>query len=273
MSVRKHSSGSPHEPRGRRELPTIAESAFNFYVDTFDMPNVGMTWTLEIFPILYRATLESLRGRFARGELLLMLDAMNGLILTPEIAGQRVALEIADAIALQGLDKKWHVESKSLGKKIAGLSLFERVCVEVWASSCWLTPDAAEDEWLAPLLPVPLGVAELALLERAEGAMERWIAARDAAEDAEWRRMATLSEAERCAELSAERFDRTFPTWHLEADMLADREAAERLGALGLVDGAEDPGGTRFIVTITTPGRHRAAWERVDRAWRKEMGR
>jgi hypothetical protein len=273
MSTRKHPGGRPPGPPWRKVTPAIDERAFEFYSSTFSTPNAGVTWALEAFPTLYRSTLDALRGRFARGELLLMLDAMNGLILTPEIAGQHVALEIHDAIELQGLDEKWRVDAAALRAQLSGLALFERACIEVWVSSCWRDPQASEDTWLAPLIPVPLGDAERELLERAAEAEARSHAARAANEEAEahWRR--TRTEAERAFE------DPPYlavPPPYIETDAVADFAAAERLVALGLVRAGlvGEPGTARKLaVELTDAGRRRVAWEREDDEWEKAMGR
>lgn len=51
-------------------------------------------------------------------EALLIVDALNGIIIYPELAEQLLPHEIADAIALDHLDKKWNVDGAALLEKI-----------------------------------------------------------------------------------------------------------------------------------------------------------
>ena len=121
-----------------RTAPRIAERSAEFYRANFGNLNAGAEYTLDAFPGLYRRTMGSLRGRFTRGELSLILDISNGLSLTAGIAGQHLGLQVADGIALDALDTKWGVDAHTLLGKIAGLTVFEAACLEIWGRAYWM---------------------------------------------------------------------------------------------------------------------------------------
>ncbi len=117
--------------------PRIGEQAAKFYPSVFSSLNAGMEYTADAFPVLYRKTLHDLRGMFSDGELSLIIDVFNGLILTPGRAGQQIGLSVADGIALDRLDEKLGVGPEALNKKISALPVFSRACLEIWANGFW----------------------------------------------------------------------------------------------------------------------------------------
>lgn len=54
-------------------------------------------------------------------ESLLMVDALNGTLIYPEMAAQLLSFEIADAIAIDHLDNKWSVDGAALVAKLKTL--------------------------------------------------------------------------------------------------------------------------------------------------------
>lgn len=146
--------------------PAIADATAAFFSRTFDSPNAGYSYALDSYPTLYRQTLAEMRGRFGADELKLLLDANNGLLLTAELAGQHVALEVADSISLNAYDKKWNVDGASLVRRLRELPAFSRAVLEVWARAFWADPEtyASPDRYVAALT---LG-AEAAGVEPAE---------------------------------------------------------------------------------------------------------
>lgn len=54
-------------------------------------------------------------------ESLLLIDALNGTLIYPELAEQLLPLEISDAIAFDALDKKWDVDGAALIEKLKGM--------------------------------------------------------------------------------------------------------------------------------------------------------
>jgi len=117
--------------------PRITDKSAEFYRQTGGNLNAGVEYILEAIPDLYRYTLHTLKGRFTRGELMLMIDVNNGLILTPRIAGQHLGIQVADGIALDYLDGKWEIDGEELNKKVSNLSLFEAACLELWVQAFW----------------------------------------------------------------------------------------------------------------------------------------
>jgi hypothetical protein len=130
----------------------------------WETPYAGHRYALEAFPVLYRQTLDALRGRFTREELCLILEAANGTLLTPEIAGQHLALGVGDAMSLDGLDAKHGVDRDVLRAKLRALAPFEAASLELWAAACWRDKRRDLASWLAPLLPAPLSAEERRLL-------------------------------------------------------------------------------------------------------------
>jgi hypothetical protein len=68
---------------------------------------------------------------------MLMIDVSNGLFLTPQLAGQHLAAQVSDGIALDKLDEKWGIDGTGLNAKAASLAIFEAACLELWALAYW----------------------------------------------------------------------------------------------------------------------------------------
>lgn len=120
-----------------KTAPRIADKSAEWYKSTFGSVNAGLEYILDAFPQIYRLTLNNLKGRFSRGELMLMIDVNNGLILTPRIAGQHLDAQVSDGIALDKLDEKWEIDGDVLNGKIAALTIFEAACLELWVQAFW----------------------------------------------------------------------------------------------------------------------------------------
>ena len=74
-----------------------------------DIQNI--TYVLQAFGALYRRSItDDIKGVFAKNELMLMIDAVNTLFLTPGIAGHQIEIEVSDSIDIEGLGEKWKVE-------------------------------------------------------------------------------------------------------------------------------------------------------------------
>jgi hypothetical protein len=121
--------------------PRLDEKTRFFYSSLGGSLNAAAEYVLQAFPGLYRRTLHDMRGRFARAELLLMVDVCNGLWLTPGFAGQHMEAQVTDGIDLDALDKKWGVEKKTILGKLAALSTWEAACLEMWICGFWKTHD------------------------------------------------------------------------------------------------------------------------------------
>lgn len=104
---------------------------------------------------LYDDTVEALKRSFAPGELLMILDVMNGTHLMGGLMGQQVGPNVEDSFSLYpGLyEDKWGVERAPLVEKLAGLDAWQRASLEVWASRFWqavgVKPDLDPREYVA----------------------------------------------------------------------------------------------------------------------------
>ena len=142
--------------RGRTSTaPRIGDPAADFYRGHFSNLNAGLEYTADAFPALYRRTLHGLRGRFTRGELMLMVDVFNATALVPGMAGQHLGANVADGISLDRLDQKWEIDGEDLNAKISALTIFEAAVLEIWANGFWYRSHPAEpldiEAWIARL--------------------------------------------------------------------------------------------------------------------------
>lgn len=119
-------------------------------------PTGGVGFLIDSFKSLYRQNLMKLKGEFERNELLLIIDVMNGTILTPGMAGQHLLGNVADGIALDNLDEKWEIEKTKLIEKLRLLSIPELALFELWIQGFWeqtLDQKPLElEEYIQPLL-------------------------------------------------------------------------------------------------------------------------
>jgi len=122
--------------------PLISDQAIEFYSSQWYNLNAGVTYTLESYRDLYRRTLHEMRGKFEEGELMLMVDVCNGLMLTPQLAGQQIIANVADGCDLDGLDKKWKISKIELVEKLKSLPIFALACLEVWACGFWCSKNS-----------------------------------------------------------------------------------------------------------------------------------
>lgn len=123
----------------KKVAPALSDECAKFYESNFSNVNAGVTFVLESFPVLYQRAMFEIKARseLTRNELCLIIDAFNGLALTPGLAGQHITLEVSDGIDLEGLDKKWDVDKAAIMEKLSGLSIFLSACLEIWAKSFW----------------------------------------------------------------------------------------------------------------------------------------
>lgn len=118
-------------------LGTLADIATEHVPATFGNAITGIGYAVKAFSRLYRNALRDIIGTFEKNELLLMLDNMNGLILTPAIAGQHIVHNVLDGIALDGLDKKWNIDADTLKEKLKCLSDMQLIALELWCRAFW----------------------------------------------------------------------------------------------------------------------------------------
>ena len=117
--------------------PRIGPQTEKWLEETFSARHPGAEYVLEMMPALYSRTLADLKGRFAQGELSLMIDVFNGTMLTSHIAGQHLTINCVDGMELDKLDEKWEVEKEKFIEKLKELTIFEAACLEIWANGFW----------------------------------------------------------------------------------------------------------------------------------------
>lgn len=132
----------------KKVTPLIEDESIKFFESNFRNLNAGVTYILEAFPSLYGRTMHDVKGVFTDGELRLILNVVNGLELTAQIAGKHLIFDVQDGIDLERLDEKWGVSKVDIIKKINNLSLFCLVCLEIWAKSFWQGKRSGQGEYV-----------------------------------------------------------------------------------------------------------------------------
>lgn len=127
-------------------IETVTETADQHIPKAFKDPILGIDYAVKAFGTFYRAALVRIKGIFNESELSLILDVMNGVYLTPQIAGQQIISNIADGMALDGLDEKWAVDSEDIMVKLVKLSDLELAALEIWCRALWEHWDASKDD-------------------------------------------------------------------------------------------------------------------------------
>ncbi len=89
----------------------------------------------EIYRISLAVAANKLRASLPEARAI--LDACNGLRLTPEILGQHLRAEVMNAIELEGIDRKWGIDGRSLVKRLRELPVTLSIAVEVWTAEFW----------------------------------------------------------------------------------------------------------------------------------------
>ena len=121
--------------------PKIRRATMDALLRFLPNPNAAATFAVELLALAYPRALVELGGRFTEGEARLILDVMNGTMWigseAPGLVGQRIAIEVADGIAINALDAKWSVDGAELRAKLADLTSFQLVALELWAAEFW----------------------------------------------------------------------------------------------------------------------------------------
>lgn len=135
-----------------KTAPRIFEKTAKFYRGKFNSLNAGLEYVLEAFPELYAHTIRNLKGRFDRGELMLMIDIMSGTLLMPWHMRWSLPANVEDGIALEHYDQKWEIDGDTLKTKLASLTIFESTCLEIWIQGFWNQTDHSNiEEYVAAL--------------------------------------------------------------------------------------------------------------------------
>lgn len=144
--------------------PKIQAASAAWYEDMFPNLNAGVTFTLNCFPSFYRYTIMEIRGMFSLGELCMILDILNGhgaMLLayqtSPSMVGYHLAFEIEDSFHVYpgSYEEKWKIDDpKGFIERIRTLTMFQKICLELWASAFWEKRhlDELPEKYCEPLL-------------------------------------------------------------------------------------------------------------------------
>ena len=137
----------------KKTSPRCSLESIEAYKKIFPSTNAALEFLADSFPALYTRTTRSMQGKFNPDELKLIIDTMNGTLLTPGLAGLHVAANVSDAIDLTKIHEKWGVDPVQILAKINALSVFERAILEVWAGAFWLNANKIDvDKYILSLL-------------------------------------------------------------------------------------------------------------------------
>jgi hypothetical protein len=122
----------------KKITPRINKSTEEFLSQNFKNLNAGSEYLLDSIPAVARVYAGyQLKGKFTAGELNLMIDVMNGTMLTTQFAGQHILPNVQDGIALDNLDQKWAVDPDQVKDKIKKLSVPDIFFLEIWIQGFW----------------------------------------------------------------------------------------------------------------------------------------
>ena len=97
---------------------------------------------LEAYQDFYLLTLAEIGAvGFSENEIHLMVEVMNGTMITSEALGQTLMPNVEDGIALNTLDEKWSVDKASLTNKLRSLSRFHLLVIEILTHNFWYGAD------------------------------------------------------------------------------------------------------------------------------------
>lgn len=99
-------------------------------------PGLAAEKALEYYVLI----LERSRPAFAENEAMLIADALNGIILEPQTV-QLLWANVDDAIQMDHLDQKWHVDGAALVARLRALSYAEVVALADAVSLAWNAPE------------------------------------------------------------------------------------------------------------------------------------
>jgi hypothetical protein len=104
----------------------------------FEGADDGVNYVLDLSIARLKKFIEKdLPGKFTKGELMLMVDVMNGTMLTAGMAGRQLAGNVADGIALDHLDRKWDIDAAVLTQKFESMSIIDLAYLEIWIKAFW----------------------------------------------------------------------------------------------------------------------------------------
>lgn len=125
--------------------PRIQEATAEWIERMFPSLNAGATMILDAFPHLILSSLDEIKGKFSRGELMMMIDVLNGhgtviCFGSAPLLGGYLHLSIFDSFRLYpGMyEEKWHIENKDdYLSRIASLTRAQLASLEIWIAGLW----------------------------------------------------------------------------------------------------------------------------------------
>ena len=130
----------------KKQISIRLEPKESEFYDFFETPTGGVQYVAETFPLLCEYTLKAeLRGMFSKNELILIIEAGNGHLMTAGLVGQEMVGNVADAIELDQLDKKWKVEKQPFLSRLRKLTRFQNCVLWLWAKFYWSAKNEEKD--------------------------------------------------------------------------------------------------------------------------------
>lgn len=121
--------------------PKVRASTMETMRRVFGTNNAAAVFAIEVLPMIYRRSLAEIRGRLTASEANLILDVLNGGMLLqtehPELAGQHVRLNVADAISLTRADEHHGVDGEHIRSALASMTSAQLIALELWAGEFW----------------------------------------------------------------------------------------------------------------------------------------
>ena len=126
--------------------------AHRYYNAWFRSATAGGEYALNSIPVLIRQTLREVAGQFAAEELAFFVAALQNCSLTPELAGQHLAADIADALELEPAAWEGWDLGEHLATRVQRLPIFARAALEIWARAYNQHPDPGTPQEYAQAL-------------------------------------------------------------------------------------------------------------------------
>ena len=114
--------------------PRIDQRALDKLEKLFGGIYPATKYVLEGFPALYLFTIQELRGKFPEGDLLHVLSLTNGLILTPQLAGQHLIPDCRDSPETP----------EGMVERLEGLTIFQLAVLEIWGRAYWENSESVD---------------------------------------------------------------------------------------------------------------------------------
>lgn len=130
----------------------ISETMEAFYSTNFATHGQGAEYVLSVFPMVYHDTLRQLKGKFHLSELLTIIDVLNHISLSPNVAGLQLYDNLGYVYDTENIEGKYGIRWQEFGNKIDELTWTEVMCLEVWVQAYWINHEKVNlSEWVKEL--------------------------------------------------------------------------------------------------------------------------